>query len=191
MAVIDSPVDICNFALDKLGEENITSLTQTGSVEARYCNRFYDQMRREVLSEFEWSFATTRAEIAELTLDSDPYEYEYQYAYQLPPLCLTVQKIQPEETEYEVEGGRKLYINSTFVYLQYTYDEVDVTKYTDFFIGALASRLAAELAMPLQGRESRMQAMLGMYVAMLDRAKQHDSRQKRQPPSRVNDWVTP
>lgn len=58
-----SEVEICNRALQKLGESGITSLTDD-SKRARACNRAYVPLRDAALRKHPWSFSITRAQLA-------------------------------------------------------------------------------------------------------------------------------
>ena len=81
-----SVVEICNSALVHLGAELISSLSDN-SDEARACNQFFSGARDHVLTDANWTFATTQAELSKLS--STPL-FKYGYAYQLPtnPYCL-------------------------------------------------------------------------------------------------------
>ncbi len=81
-----SEVDICNSALIHLGAGLITSLTENKD-EARACNQFYAKSRDAVLTQANWTFATTQAELSKLS--TTPL-YKYGFAYLLPtnPYCL-------------------------------------------------------------------------------------------------------
>lgn len=52
-------VDICNYALARLGDISITALNNSTKA-SRLCTLLYAQLRDEVLSVFPWSFATRR-----------------------------------------------------------------------------------------------------------------------------------
>lgn len=56
-------VEICNLALSGLGANTITSLSANASKEDRLCNRWYSVVRDEVLSLFQWNFATKTARL--------------------------------------------------------------------------------------------------------------------------------
>lgn len=52
-------VDICNYALARLGDISITALDNSTKA-SRLCTLLYAQLRDEVLSVFPWTFATRR-----------------------------------------------------------------------------------------------------------------------------------
>lgn len=95
-----SITDICNMALSHVGRSTkpIQNLATDPSVEARMCNQWYDQCRRETLEVMDWSFARRRAgdatsssssSIPGLAADNDVPPSEWAYRYQLPPDMLT------------------------------------------------------------------------------------------------------
>ena len=75
-----SVVDICNRALQKLGAESITSLTQN-TENARACNSCFEFLRDAELRAHPWNFAIKRAQLA---ADLTPPEFGYDLRYQLP-----------------------------------------------------------------------------------------------------------
>ena len=58
-----SVIDICNKALDKLGQNPIISLTD-GNKAANLCTRNWPLVRDQVLREHPWNFAMKRAILA-------------------------------------------------------------------------------------------------------------------------------
>lgn len=52
-----TPVDLCNLALDSIGQAPITSILAPGTPTEDICARWYDEIRREVLRDFIFNFA--------------------------------------------------------------------------------------------------------------------------------------
>ena len=73
-----SEVQICNLALAKVGDEQITSLTENSKA-ARLCNLVYEPMRDTTLRSHPWNFAIQRVELAAST-ETPSYEYNAQFA---------------------------------------------------------------------------------------------------------------
>ena len=170
-----SVVDLCNMALSHLGAETlIASISPPdGSAEAGYCATFYPMARQVALSEHAWTFAKTRAQLAQVTNPSTVWAY----AYALPSDCvdpvrvlntaaLSVLLATPawETTgnylalfdqlteqgcaDYEVENG-VLLTNEPEATLIYTRDVTDTTKWSALFTTGVAQLLAGYLAGPI------------------------------------------
>lgn len=168
-----SVVDICNMALSHIGADAIVSAIDPpdGSVEAGHCARFYPQARAELLESFPWSFARTRAVLAEVTNPSELWAY----AYALPSDMLTAKRVlnsftlidlgflpttgwaTPSElafinergsADFDVEGS-VLLTNEPDAVLLYVRDVTDTPKFTPSFRTALSYLLASFLAGPI------------------------------------------
>lgn len=61
-----SDVEICNSALQKLGAEDITSLSDN-TRRAQLCNRQYNKIRKKLLRSHPWNFAIKRQFLSEVT----------------------------------------------------------------------------------------------------------------------------
>lgn len=84
-------VDIANIALGHLGDDATVSSFDPpeGSIQAEHCARWYPIARDVVLERVDWSFATRRALLAEVTCEFPQWEH----AYALPSNCLRVRAI--------------------------------------------------------------------------------------------------
>lgn len=56
---ISSPVDLCNLALNKIKQANIESLSEN-SLQAERCQLVYNHVRRNLLAQYNWTFAIDR-----------------------------------------------------------------------------------------------------------------------------------
>lgn len=74
-----SAVDVCNMALSHLGAEaQVASIDPPdGSYEAGLCARFYPMARRVAIESFAWTFAKTRAQLAQVDNPSSVWMYAY------------------------------------------------------------------------------------------------------------------
>ncbi len=175
-----SPVDICNVALGLLGAEFITALTDPSKA-AILCNTVYATIRDETLCDAEWNFAQVRAKLARL---STAPPFGFLYAYQIPtsPLCLRVNEIDPDDAVYTIEADaagllRTLQTDETTVFVRYTAQITDPSLYSGSFILALATHIAAELAIPLTELQSLADSMQKRYEARISRAMTTDSQE--------------
>ncbi len=145
-----SKVEICNSALNMLGANNITDLTED-SKNARLLNQRYEPIRDAVFRTHAWNCLIKRIELA---ADTDTPTHEYTYQYTLPADCLRVLRIGGHHDgsssdldngqQFKIEG-RKVLTDETTVYLIYISKITDVNEYDTLLQETIAARLAAEL----------------------------------------------
>jgi len=169
-----SVVSICNMALGKIGAAAITAITEATD-NARACNRFYEPVRDELLRRHPWNFSVNRATLAQL---AEAPAYGYDHAYQLPssPYCLRVLELYEERDsgyDFLVEG-RKLITDSDTARIKYISQVTDPTQFDATFVEALATRLAAEIAIPVTGESNIAEAMLKLYELKIQEAVGND-----------------
>lgn len=139
---IQTPIDICNFALKKLGEPfPISFMSPNGFLPERTCYIHYHPSRREVLCANRWKFATRMVKLKFET------ELAGKYGYSLPNDCLRVWGLSPL-VDCTIRG-RALFCSEPEITLVYTADEEDVTKFDPIFVEAFVLRLASKICMPL------------------------------------------
>ena len=148
-------VDVCNLALDKIGQQPITSLTSTESVAAEVCKRWYDQTRREVLRAFIFNFSK-KLDVLSYDADKTP-AFGYDKAFALPTKFLRLLAIgdisinadTPPEL-YELSEGY-LFTNygdetNTEIKISMVVDEGNVGKFDPLFVKLLYLQLASNIA---------------------------------------------
>lgn len=161
-----SVVKICNMALSHIGSEARVSdiAPPDGSVEAGYCEAFFDQARTELLEPGNWNFALARTSLAEVTNLSPTWAY----AYALPSDCMRALRVlrrasgltvfTQDDTQFNPDDndsvpftieGEVLYTNEPEAVLVYVRDVTDTTKFTPSFTAALGYLLASYLAGPV------------------------------------------
>jgi hypothetical protein len=175
-----SEVQICNIALQMLGANPITSLTE-GSQRASLCNEFYGPARDATLRDHEWNFAQVRVNLVK-EVETPAWGFDFQYQLPTSPYCLRVNEPDPIEAEWTVESnadgsGRKLLSDTDGIGIRYTARITDVNLYTPLFVMALAANLAAMMALPLTEDSRQMQLMETKYRALLSEAKSMDSQE--------------
>jgi hypothetical protein len=148
-------VDICNFALGRLGEPRITALSDATTA-GRACLLHYAITRDSVLRSHRWNFAKARAVLVpEVTAPA----FGWKYAFELPEECLRVLEINGSEDgggePWEIEGRELLYDGGA-INLIYVKRLEDVSKYDVLFVEALALRLAEKLATTIRGSSSQV-----------------------------------
>lgn len=150
-----SAVDICNLALSHFGQDASIDAIEPpdGSAEAEHAARFYPIALKELLEEFDWSFARKRSTLAELTNDRDDFAYKLA----LPSDVVQLRRLLPDGyvddqndgAVYQREGT-SIYTDSSPATLVYTYALTDTTKFSPLFVVALSWRLASYLDGPIR-----------------------------------------
>lgn len=167
-------LEIANMALGHIGVgQTVANLDTERSNEAYTVNRFYDITRREILSEYNWPFATKVVALAEISEDPTT---EWSYEYQYPSDCvkfikvLSGNRIDVEDSfiEYEVAHGDTttvIYTNEDEAYGKYIADITDETLFPFDFVMALSYRLAFYIAPTLMtGDPFQLRETAGKYA---------------------------
>jgi hypothetical protein len=178
-------VEICNFALAKLGATRIGSLTDS-SEEARQCNIFYDQTVREILREYPWSFATEAVQLAQSTT-TPLLDFKYQYA--LPDDYMRVWRMNDGTERYDIRGNY-IHTDASSCKILYTKEITDPTLFDPLAVRALYTLLASKIAYPLQQESAREGRLLEEYYAVVGPlAKSIDSMESDIPRDIQSDWI--
>ena len=172
-------VVICNLALSKLGEQTLTDLNGTDKI-TELCNQHYTHVLNTVFSLYDWSEIIVRSE--ELSADVDAPESKYAYQFTLPVDCLYVLEIVDWALPYRIEAGKML-ADTDKCYIRYIKEETVETAFgkAALLVEAIASRLAAVLAIPL-GKAVALKGIMDQdFAGALLLAKQHDARYRQEP----------
>lgn len=178
-----SKVQIANIALTTyLGKGRINGLDDK-SPAAQAIEIHYDEARRELLSEWPWSFAM-RFDALALMATNDRPEWAHQYA--LPPKILRLSWVNDAEAAKAAMECRRAHDTPRLVQAGYLYSDLpnahaeyladvdDPTVYPPKFTQALAALLAHRITMMLTETASKSQAALDAYDRLLDEAKVAD-----------------
>ena len=104
MALTNEEIVICNLALGQVGEYQITS-SATSTKQYELCERYYDEVVKDVLSDHTWNEAKKRAYLVE---EADAPVFGFSYRFELPSDLIKVIRIGDGENDYEfweVENG--------------------------------------------------------------------------------------
>lgn len=176
-------VSIINLALLHIGQTAIQSTTES-TVQAQAAMRAWDFALKETLAGYNWGFAKVVAALA-LVATYDPVSYEYAYAY--PSNCAALWRVYTEETtnrdigeKFEVmfdptNNQDVIATDCEDAYGEYTYILTDTTKYSPYFVTALSHRLAAELAMPLNGDAEMAKNQMAIFLNLIKDAQRISS----------------
>ncbi|MBL4588301.1 hypothetical protein JKY79_03070 [Candidatus Babeliales bacterium] len=174
------------MAIIHVGGSKISSITED-STEAIACEVHYDAARDKVLADKDWTFATSRAEIAQNAVNPI---FGYQGSFTLPSDCLRVMEVwesaddmmfrdRPNPLEWEREENNISADTQGSVFIRYI-KRVEVTsRYSAGFVDALSHYLAYKLAIPLAQSKSLQTDMMNLYLRSLKDAANADGLQGR------------
>ena len=175
-------VAICNQALGKLGANQITAINED-TVEGRLCDLYYDQTRRAMLQEVDWTFATKRYLL--LPVNEDHPEELYDFRFPVPSEVIKILYVSdnPDENyqndiDWQKEGPN-IACNAEKIYMRASYDELNTDYYTDLFKQALAVRLAAEMSRAITRSTTVFESLMKEYSAIISDAGRADGQQGR------------
>lgn len=175
MSTATAVVELCNRALDRIGEDHIASLTED-SQSARLCNQNWGSVRDLVLSFYEWPSFITRQPLAEAGGDNlTIYEYKYQIptdpfplriitlvdeygydsdSYSYPRVTYRHGDTRHGESWNRVQWiyewrreGDYIYTDLPNAYLKYVYREEDPTNYPPLIKDGAVGLLASRIAL--------------------------------------------
>lgn len=180
-----SVVDICNRALDKLGQGPIVSL-EDGTKSANLCNRNWPLIRDQVLRDHPWNFSIRR-----VTLAPDVTEPVWGFLYRspLPTNCLRVIEVKDlSQGDYQVEG-KAILSNQDVLYVRFIARITDPNEYDALFQDAVASRLAVELCESLTQSNTKKDLLIQEYDLILTKAKRADGQENPPAPFEEDTWL--
>ena len=163
-----SKVDIINRALTKLNAKRITSIND-GTKNASDAAAVYDGILDEVLASFPWNFATRRVSLARLAAAPE-YQYDFQFRIPSQPKVMHIwEAVSDNETRtksYVIEGddeGQLLLTNFNAIDIKYTALIIDTERFSPWMTESFATRLAAELAYPITGKQKNTERLMNEY----------------------------
>lgn len=185
-----SIVEICNNALQDLGEDSITNLTDSNRT-ARVCNQRWPATRDAVLRAHPWNCCMGQAELAN---GANAPIWKWGFRYQLPTDFLRVVAVvdQGENliTEWEIQGRVLLCNAEAPIFISYVRRETDPSMYDALLCEALTARMSAALAYPLTASTSLGQAMWDKYREAITEARGVDAREGVPESVVPNSWIT-
>jgi hypothetical protein len=171
-----SDVEICNRALDAIGAENITALGE-GTRAAGLCQRYYPQLRDDVLRSHPWNCALQRIALA---ADTVAPVFGYANRFVLPTDCLRVLRVQDDAdpaVDWQVEGGAIVTDEPAPLNILYVRRVTETGLLDPMLVSAIAARLSMELAMPLTGSMTIRQQMEREFLQRMRAARSSDGQE--------------
>ncbi len=165
---MSTEVEICNTALSYIGIDKIISSLSEDSIEAKACNRVYNNARDFVLRTHPWKFATRTIDLADL--GTPPADWGYRYAY--PSDCIQIQEILSVNkdvdpaTPYEValsedKSAKVILCDKPQAALKYTVIVTNSGLFDIMFADALSWRIAFLIWTLTGSRKVQQSAMDG------------------------------
>jgi hypothetical protein len=190
-----STTSIANMALTKIGEKNITDISQD-SPTARACALIYDETLDEVLTagpEKGWKFARHRE--ADVAVSATEPEFDFDYQFEIPsePHCLRVLAVKVgdlELTDWERMGDYILTNQEDdevdFLYISRV---TDTGKFPPHFVKVLYTTMAAKLAYRIKESSAHYERLImELHQEVIPRAIAMDE-QERYVQEFNNDWA--
>ena len=188
-----SEVDIANLALSNLGDDaSVSSIDPPeGSAQAENFAKFYPMARDAAVQSSDWSFASRRVLLAELTSENDQWDY----CYAKPADALVIRCILPQDAygdgpeyqqEYVIEvnaaGAEVIYTDQPLAVAKYTKRVTDTGVFPPMVVQGISWLLASMVAGPLIKGDAGRAAALNcskMSVGWLGKAMEVDKNQRK------------
>ncbi len=194
-----SQISICNQALAELPAAPIASISEA-SLEARECNRVYDQVISEMLEgPHDWSFAKRRVALVQTTNDRPG---EWLYAYQAPSSMGKPLRVLPTLADatslvwpaldaitpipYVLANGI-IYTNQVSAIFEYSAATVEAGSMSAAFARAVSLEMASRMAMPLKKSRELKGDLVKQAEVQKERAMADDANRS---PQRTPDYVS-
>ena len=104
--------------------------------------------------------------------------FEFSYQYSLPSDCVRVVKNNDNTAKWKVEGRYLLTDSASAVKILYVFKETTVDNFDSSFVEAMATRLAAEMAIPLTGNANVSAGMWQLYANKIKETRSNDLREE-------------
>lgn len=167
-----SKVDIVNTSLALIGAESVIDLGEDNP-RAKTMSRLYDDIRREVIAEGEWSFSIKRATLAKLA--AAPV-WGFGSAFQVPSDALRILEAEDQSVEWQREADQ-IVTDQSAMKVRYVADIDDPNKYTPGFLISFAYRLASAGAYPLTNSATLAKSLYDAYTVLVSSQRSVDSMQ--------------
>lgn len=189
---LSSETDICNMALDHLGEEIIMSSGVDNRPAVKFVRRWYAHTRDTLLETAYWRFARKRASLASTATPA----FEWGYSYPLPTDFL---KLIPMTADgymngavmsHDIENGCILTNTAGPLLIRYIARITDPGKFSNLFTEALALNLALRATLKITGKQGYREQLAKDFERALMNAQIADGMMGDQQAPLDSDWET-
>lgn len=157
MRIAETPTNICNIALARIGAKEITSFENSTDREGELCRRLYNTARRSVLTYHHWNGAKRSTSLSQ---NSSVTPVFWDYAYTLPTDFIRIISCHPSddlnstcdftiENANDTDADTVLLSDSNTIYIQYVFDCIDLSVMSQGFRDVLAFVLARDFCLAL------------------------------------------
>ena len=192
-----SEVRISNMALSNVGASSSIETMTEASAEAAQCNLWYNFSRKQALAANDWSFARRRLILA--THGDDP-PGTWAYRYQYPVDCVKFRKLENPAgrkalaVPFDVELGDDQETKSILTDLDdatgvYTFNLVQVTLFSEFFVTMFAAALAVNICYSLTKKLKLKKELIMDFRSLSLVAQAADGNEQVSAPPREADWI--
>lgn len=177
---------IYDGALGKIGVEKSTP----GSTQELTLDSQWETAVKATLEAYGWRFATKRAE---LSVDSASPEFEFANQFPVPSDCIRVLGVWDGSEYTDVgweEGDGYILTDEEELYIKYTYNQTDISKFSAMFCEALEFKLASLVAMPLRENKTLAELTEARFEKAILRAETQDAKKRsRRTTGRKSSWT--
>jgi hypothetical protein len=185
-----SVTQICNRALQEVGGQAITSLTEN-TRNSRALSRAYDSVRLAELENHPWNFAIKRAELA---ADVPVPDWGRQNSFTLPNDFLRLEEDYPERLDgaedYQIESGKIVTNADAPLKIRYVADVVDPNQMTPLFREGFALALALAICEEITQSGSKLTSIQVKYENLIRKAKKSNAIQNRPAIAPDDTWIS-
>lgn len=180
-----SDVDICNKALQELGQPRITSLGDNSKA-ARACNFAYELVRDALLRKHIWSFAIKRVILAP---DNNAPVFGPGYQFELPTDYL---KLHPdnETTDWKIEGRKLVTNDGDTAEVRYIARIEDTGLFDATFVEALSFKIAFEICEEMTQSKTLLDRMEQYVDKSIAEAKQAGAIETVSDEAPEDEWIS-
>lgn len=172
-------IEIINFALAYLGEPPINAISDDNAA-ARAVVTIYDLTRDQVLRDHFWNFAIRRATLAQ---SANVPAFGFTRFFDLPADFLRLRSFNPSfHPPYRLEG-RMIATDEDSAEIVYVSRDAPEADFDPTFVDALATRLAANLAMAITNSQDLEASLWKHYVFRVAEARSIDAQEN--PPTQL------
>ncbi|MDD1499616.1 hypothetical protein PVA19_14425 [Agrobacterium sp. CNPSo 3708] len=179
---MSSVTSICNIALSNIGKKTISDIDEP-STEARTCKLHYALTRDRLLQSYEWEFAKTMVDLAEV---ANPRPERWRHAYARPQNCLKPLRIVPavllpgdaDDVAYHATEGL-IFCDQSPAKLEFVRQFDDPARYPPLFEEALSWALSAKIAISLTSDQSTRKDAYQIAASSFEAAKEADADENR------------
>jgi hypothetical protein len=194
MARVTTKTAVANLTLSLMKVDAVTSIepADRGSKAAKAMSRWYDDTRREVLSEHDWTCSIARVQLGQ---HPDAPAFGWGAKYLLPADYIRLAWIGEESSpltaeSYKIERGYILCDESGSLNVAYVFDNEDIISWSPKLLMTIARCLAKHTAYEITGNRTFADEMETAYKDYLSDAKGIDSQSSPARKTRRSDWAS-